>query len=59
MQVMTIVEQDDGTMRITCDFTPAEIRACVELGFLKLLETYLADNAPSHEQFHEQKKSSS
>jgi len=50
MQVMSIVETDDGGMTVVCDFTQAEIKACVELGFLKLLETYLAENAPFHEQ---------
>ena len=49
MQVMSIVEQDDRTMTITCDFTQAEIKALVELGFLKLMEEYLEKNAPFHE----------
>jgi len=49
MQVMSIVEQDDGTMTITCDFTQAEVKALVELGFLKLMEEYLEKNAPFHE----------
>lgn len=52
MQVMSIVENEDGTMTIVCDFTQAEIKACVEVGFLKLLEEYLEKNAP----FHEDKK---
>jgi hypothetical protein len=52
MQVMSIVEQDDGIMTIICDFTQAEIKALVELGFLKLMEEYLEKNAP----FHEDKK---
>jgi hypothetical protein len=52
MEVKTIVENADGTMTIVCDFTPAEVRACVELGFLKLMEEYLEKNAP----FHEDKK---
>ena len=49
MQVMSIVETDDGTMTIICDFTQAEIKALVELGFLKLMEEYLEKNAPFHE----------
>jgi hypothetical protein len=49
MQVMSIVEQDDGSMTITCDFTQAEVKACVEVGFLKLLEEFLDKNAPFHE----------
>jgi len=48
MVVKTIVENDDGTMTITCDFEPAEIRACVEVGFLKLLKDYLDEHAPFH-----------
>jgi hypothetical protein len=49
MEVKTVVENDDGTMTITCDFTQAEVRACVEVGFLKLLKDYLDENAPFHE----------
>ena len=49
MEVKTIVENADGTMTIVCDFTPAEVRACVELGFLKLLKDYLDEHAPFHE----------
>jgi hypothetical protein len=49
MEVKTVVENDDGTMTITCDFTQAEIRACVEVGFLKLLQDYLDKNAPFHQ----------
>jgi hypothetical protein len=49
MQVMSIVENEDGTMTITCDFTQAEVKACVEVGFLKLLEEYLEKNATFHE----------
>lgn len=49
MQVMSIVEQDDGTMTIICDFTQAEIKALVELGFLKLMEEYLEKNVSFHE----------
>ena len=50
MIVKTIVENEDGTMTITCDFEPAEIRACVEVGFLKLLKDYLDENAPFHKE---------
>jgi hypothetical protein len=49
MEVKTVVENDDGTVTITCDFTQAEIRACVEVGFLKLLQDYLDKNAPFHQ----------
>jgi hypothetical protein len=49
MIVKTIVENDDGTMTITCDFEPAEVRACVEVGFLKLLKDFLDENAPFHQ----------
>jgi hypothetical protein len=49
MEVKTVVENDDGTVTITCDFTQAEIRACVEVGFLKLLKDYLDKNAPFHQ----------
>jgi len=49
MQVMSIVENEDGTMTITCDFTQAEVKACVEVGFLKLLEEYLEKNTTFHE----------
>jgi hypothetical protein len=49
MEVKTVVENDDGTMTITCDFTQAEIRACVEVGFLKLLKDYLDEHAPFHQ----------
>ena len=49
MIVKTVVENEDGTMTITCDFTQAEIRACVEVGFLKLLKDYLDEHAPFHE----------
>jgi len=47
--VKTIVENDDGTVTITCDFTQAEIRACVEVGFLKLLKDYVDEHAPFHQ----------
>jgi hypothetical protein len=50
MLVKTIVENADGTMTIICDFEPAEIRACVELGFLKLLKDYLNEHAPYHQE---------
>jgi hypothetical protein len=50
MIVKTIVENADGTMTITCDFEPAEVRACVELGFLKLLKDFLDENAPYHQE---------
>ncbi len=46
----TIVENDDGTMTIICDFEPTEIRACVEVGFLKLLKDYLDKNTPFHQE---------
>jgi hypothetical protein len=49
MEVKTVVENDDGTVTITCDFTQAEIRACVEVGFLKLLQDYLDKNATFHQ----------
>ena len=49
MIVKTITENEDGTATIICDFTQAEIRACVEVGFLKLLKDYLDKNAPFHE----------
>ena len=49
MIVKTITENEDGTATITCDFTAAEISACVEVGFLRLLEEYLKKNAPFHE----------
>jgi hypothetical protein len=49
MIVKTIVENADGTMTIVCDFEPAEVRACVELGFLKLLKDFLDENAPYHQ----------
>jgi hypothetical protein len=51
MLVKTVVENDDGTMTITCDFTQAETRACVEVGFLKMLQDYLDKNAPFHQEF--------
>jgi hypothetical protein len=51
MEVKTVVENDDGTMTITCDFTQAEVRACVEVGVLKLLQDYLDKNAPFHQEF--------
>jgi hypothetical protein len=50
MIVKTIVENADGTMTIICDFEPAEIRACAELGFLKLLKDYLDEHAPFHQE---------
>jgi hypothetical protein len=49
MIVKTITENKDGTVTIVCDFSEAEIRACVEVGFLKLLKDYLNKNAPFHE----------
>jgi hypothetical protein len=49
MIVKTVVENDDGTTTITCDFTQAEIRACVEVGFLKLLKDYLDEHGPFHQ----------
>lgn len=49
MIVKTIVENDDGTMTITCDFEPAEIHACVEVGFLKLLKDFLDENKTFHQ----------
>lgn len=49
MIVKTIVENEDGTATITCDFTQAEIRACVEVGFLKLLKDYLDEHGPFHQ----------
>jgi hypothetical protein len=49
MIVKEIVENANGTMTIVCDFTPAEVRACVEVGFLKLLKDYLDEHAPFHE----------
>ena len=49
MIVKTITENEDGTATITCDFSAAEIRACVEVGFLKLLKDFLEKNAPFHE----------
>ena len=49
MIVKTITENEDGTATITCDFTAAEISACVEVGFLRLLEEYLKKNSPFHE----------
>lgn len=49
MEVKTVVENADGTMTIICDFEPAEIRACVELGFLKLLKDYVDEHAPFHQ----------
>ena len=51
MIVKTIVENEDGTTTITCDFTQAEVRACVEVGVLKLLQDYLDKNAPFHQEF--------
>jgi len=50
MIVKTIVENEDGTMTIICDFEPAEIRACVEVGFLKLLKDYIDEHAPYHQE---------
>jgi len=49
MIVKTITENEDGTATIVCDFSAAEVRACVEVGFLKLLKDYLDQNAPFHE----------
>jgi hypothetical protein len=49
MVVKEIVENENGTMTITCDFETAEIRACVEVGFLKLLKDYLDEHAPFHQ----------
>jgi len=49
MVVKEIVENEKGTMTITCDFEPAEVRACVEVGFLKLLKDYLNEHAPFHQ----------
>jgi hypothetical protein len=49
MIVKTVVENEDGTTTITCDFTPAEVQACVEVGFLKLLQDYLDQQASFHE----------
>jgi hypothetical protein len=49
MIVKEIVENENGTMTIVCDFEPAEIRACVEVGFLKLLRDFLDNNAPFHQ----------
>jgi hypothetical protein len=49
MIVKTIVENEDGSATIVCDFEPAEIRACVEVGFLKLLKDFLDKNAPFHQ----------
>jgi len=49
MIVKTIVENEDGTTTIICDFKQAEIRACVEVGFLKLLKDYLDEHAPFHQ----------
>jgi len=49
--VKTIVENEDGTATIICDFTQAETRACVEVGVLKLLQDYLDKNAPFHQEF--------
>jgi hypothetical protein len=54
MIVKTIVENEDGTATITCDFTAAEVSACVEVGFLRLLEEYLEKNAPFHEKTNDQ-----
>jgi hypothetical protein len=54
MIVKTIVENEDGTATITCDFTAAEVSACVEVGFLRLLEEYLEKNAPFHEKTDDQ-----
>jgi len=50
MIVRTITENEDGTATIICDFTQAEIRACVEVGFLKLLKDYLNEHTPFHEE---------
>jgi hypothetical protein len=49
MIVKTIVENEDGSATIVCDFELAEIRACVEVGFLKLLKDFLDKNAPFHQ----------
>ena len=49
MIVKTITENEDGTATIICDFTAAEIRACVEVGFLKLMQDYLNEHTPFHE----------
>jgi hypothetical protein len=49
MLVKTIVENGDGTVTITCDFTAAEVSALAEVGFLKLMKDYLDKNAPFHE----------
>jgi len=49
MVVKEIVENENGTVTIICDFEPAEIRACVEVGFLKLLKDYLDEHAPFHQ----------
>jgi hypothetical protein len=49
MVVKEIVENDDGSATIICDFTQAEIRACVEVGFLKLLKDYIDEHAPFHQ----------
>jgi len=49
MIVKTVVENEDGTMTIICDFEPAEIRACVEVGFIKLLKDYLDEHTPFHQ----------
>ena len=49
MIVRTITENEDGTATIICDFTQAEVRACVEVGFLKLLQDYLNKHTPFHE----------
>jgi hypothetical protein len=49
MIVKTITENEDGTATIVCDFTAAEVRVCVEVGFLKLLKDYLDKHAPFHE----------
>jgi len=49
MIVKEIVENENGTMTNICDFEPAEIRACVEVGFLKLLKDYLDEHAPFHQ----------
>jgi len=59
MVVNQIVENEDGTMTITCDFTPAEVRACVEVGFLKMLQDYLDKNAPFHQEFIDERKNAS
>ena len=49
MVVKEIVENENGAMTIICDFEPAEIRACVEVGFIKLLKDYLDEHAPFHQ----------